>query len=96
MKIHDKNKIKLIRLTIQGNCQDTEYLTLEDTCHSEVIEFVIQNFSHFMVKKPAFKTSIDIRRCEGGNSYESQRVSVYGLKPKEVKDILINNILINN
>lgn len=92
MKIHDKNKIKLIRLTIKGNCQDTKYLTLEETSHSEVIEFTIKNFSNFMVKRPAFKTSIDIRRCEGGNNYESQRICVYGLKPEEVKNILVNKI----
>lgn len=90
MKIYIPEKLFLIRLTIKGNCQDTQYLNLINTNHSEVVEFIIKSFASNMVKSSKFSTTIDIRRCEGGVNFNSQRVKLYGIKPNEVKEKIEN------
>ena len=50
MEIYRPSKLELIRLTIKGNCQDTESLNLINTTHAEVVEYVIKTFSAYMVK----------------------------------------------
>jgi len=92
MKIYNPTKLELIRLTIKGNCQDTESLNLIDTTHENAIKYVIKEFSEYMVKKPSFKTTIDLRHCIGGDNLSSQRISLYGIKPKEVLEILTKKI----
>jgi hypothetical protein len=92
MEIYIPIKLELIRLTIKGNCQDTEYLNLINTTHAEVIEYMIKTFSNYMVKCPKFRTTIDIRYCIGGQSLNSQRVTLYGIKPFEVVKILKFNL----
>ena len=72
MKIYNPTKLELIRLTIKGNCQDTESLNLIDTTHENAIKYVIKEFSEYMVKKPSFKTTIDLRHCIGGDNLSSQ------------------------
>lgn len=39
MKIYTPIKLELVRLTIKGNCQDTEYLNLQDTTHENAINY---------------------------------------------------------
>ncbi len=92
MKIYIPIKLELIRLTIKGNTQNTESLNLIDTTHEDTITFIIKEFSKYMIKKPAFKTTIDIRHCIGGENLNSQRVSLYGIKPKEVVEILTKKL----
>ena len=53
---------------------------------------IIKEFSEYMIKKPAFKTTIDIRYCIGGENLNSQRVSLFGIKPKEVIEILTKKL----
>jgi len=62
MRIYTPIKLELIRLTIKGNCQDTQYLNLIDTTHADVIEYIIQTFSAYMIKSKEFITTIDIRQ----------------------------------
>ena len=92
MKIYTPVKIELIRLTIKGNCQDTLYLNLIDTTHSDTIVYVIKTFSKYMIKNKDFRTTIDIRHCIGGDNLSSQRVTLYGIKPFEVIKILKYNL----
>ena len=92
MKIYTPIKLELVRLTVKGNCQDTEYLNLQDTTHENPINYIIKEFSEYMIKKPAFKTTIDIRYCIGGENLNSQRVSLFGIKPKEVIEILTKKL----
>ena len=88
MEIYKQSKLELFRLTIKGNCQDTESLNLINTTHAEVIEYVIKTFSGYMVKSSKFRTTIDMRYCIGGESLNSQRVVLYGIKPFEVMKVL--------
>ena len=92
MEIYTPSKLELIRLTIKGNCQDTQYLNLVNTTHAEVIEYVIKTFSNYMIKCPKFRTTIDIRHCIGGDNLSSQRVALYGIKPFEVVKVLNFNL----
>jgi hypothetical protein len=92
MEIYTPAKLELIRLTIKGNCQDTQSLNLINTTHAEVIEYIIKTFSGYMVKCPKFRTTIDIRHCIGGDNLNSQRVSLYGIKPFEVMKVLNFNL----
>ena len=39
MKIYTPIKLELVRLTVKGNCQDTEYLNLQDTTHENAINY---------------------------------------------------------
>jgi hypothetical protein len=88
MEIYKPIKLELVRLTIQGNCQNTEYLNLINTTHAEVVEYVIKTFSNYMVKSKEFRTTIDIRFCIGGENLNSQKVTLYGIKPFEVIKVL--------
>lgn len=92
MEIYRPSKLELIRLTIKGNCQDTESLNLINTTHAEVVEYVIKTFSVYMVKCPKFRTTIDIRYCIGGDNLNSQRVTLYGIKPNEIMKVLNFNL----
>ena len=92
MKIYTPIKLELIRLTIQGNCQDTQYLTLQDATHEEAIKYIIKEFSEYMVKTGKFRTTVDIRFCIGGENLNSQRVALYGIKPKEFVELLTNKL----
>ena len=95
MQIYTPAKLELIRLTIKGNCQDTESLNLINTTHAEVVEYVIKTFSVYMVKSKQFRTTIDMRYCIGGNNLNSQRVTLYGIKPFEVMKVLNYNLSTN-
>lgn len=92
MEIYRPVKLELIRLTIRGNFQDTESLNLINTTHAEVVEYVIKTFSGYMVKCPKFRTTVDIRYCIGGDNLNSQRVTLYGIKPFEVMKVLNFNL----
>ena len=92
MEIYKPSKLELIRLTIKGNCQDTQYLNLINTTHAEVVEYAIKTFSGYMVKNKEFRTTIDIRYCIGGDNLNSQRVTLYGIKPFEVMKVLNFNL----
>lgn len=92
MEIYVPSKLELIRLTIKGNCQDTESLNLINTTHSDVIKYIIKTFSSYMVKSAKFRTTIDIRHCIGGTNLNSQRIALYGIKPFEVIKILNYNL----
>jgi len=92
MEIYRPIKLDIIRLTIKGNCQDTESLNLINTTHEEVVIYIISLFREYMVKSPKFKTTIDIRYCIGGDNFNSQRVTLYGIKPFEVMKILNFNL----
>ena len=92
MEIYTPTKLELIRLTIKGNCQHTEYLNLINTTHAEVVEYVIKTFYNYMVKCPKFRTTIDIRYCIGGDNLNSQRVTLYGITPFEVMKVLNFNL----
>lgn len=83
MKIHTPTKQELIRLTIKQG-KETEYLNLIETTHEQTIKYIINNFSDYMIKNNKDKTTIDIRHCIGGENLKSQRVSLYGIKPKEI------------
>lgn len=88
MRIHKPEKLELIRLTIKGNCQDTEYLNLIEATHKEVVEFLVKEFSDYSFKGKDFVSTIDSRYCIGGENGKSQRVSLYGIKPKEIVKVL--------
>jgi hypothetical protein len=45
-----------------------------------------------MVKSPKFRTTIDIRYCIGSENLNSQRVTLYGIKPFEVIEVLNFNL----
>jgi hypothetical protein len=92
MEIYRPSKLELVRLTIKGNCQDTESLNLINTTHGNVVEYVIKTFSAYMVKSSKFRTTIDIRYCIGGDNLNSQRITLYGIKPFEVIKILNFNL----
>jgi hypothetical protein len=92
LEIYNPVKLELIRLTIKGNCQDTESLNLANTTHAEVVEYIIKTFSNYMVKCAKFRTTIDMRYCIGGQNLNSQRVNLYGIKPFEVMKILKFNL----
>ena len=92
MEIYRPAKLELIRLTIKGNCQDTESLNLINTTHGNVVEYVIKTFSAYMIKSAKFRTTIDIRYCIGGDNLNSQRVTLYGIKPLEVMKVLNFNL----
>ncbi len=92
MQIYKPTKLELIRLTVKGNCQDTKSLNLIDTTHADVIEYIIKTFSAYMIKSPKFRTTIDIRHCIGGDNLNSQRVTLYGIKPFEVLQVLNFNL----
>jgi hypothetical protein len=92
MEIYTSTKLELIRLTIKGNCQDTQSLNLINTTHAKVVEYIIKTFSGYMVKSPNFRTTIDIRYCIGGENLNSQRVNLYGIKPFEVMKVLNFNL----
>jgi hypothetical protein len=92
MEIYRPTKLDIVRLTIKGNCQDTESLNLINTTHEEVVKYMINLFYEYMVKSPKFRTTIDIRYCIGGDNYNSQRVTLYGIKPFEVMKILNFNL----
>lgn len=92
MEIYRPSKLELIRLTIKGNCQDTQSLNLINTTHGSVVEYIIKTFSAYMVKSPKFRTTIDIRYCIGGENLNSQRVTLYGIKPFEVLEVLNFNL----
>lgn len=91
MKIYTPIKLELVRLTLKC-CEDTQYLNLQDTTHENAINYIIKEFSEYMVKKPTFKTTIDIRHCIGGENLKSQRVSLFGIKPKELIEILTKKL----
>jgi hypothetical protein len=88
MRIHKPEKLELIRLTIKGNSQPTEYLNLIDTNHKEVVEFLVKEFSEYSFKSKGFISTIDSRYCLGGENGKSQRVSLYGIKPQEIVKVL--------
>lgn len=92
MEIYKPAKLELIRLTVKGNCQDTESLNLINTTHAQAIEYIIKTFSNYMVKSKEFRTTIDIRYCIGGDNLNSQRVTLYGIKPFEVMKVLNFNL----
>ncbi len=92
MQIYTPIKLELIRLTIKGNSQDTESLNLINTTHAEVVEYVIKTFSVYMVKSKGFRTTVDMRYCIGGDNLNSQRVTLYGIKPFEVMKVLKYNL----
>jgi hypothetical protein len=92
MKIYIPIKLELIRLTVKGNCQPTEYINLIDTTHELTIQFIIKQFSGYMFKCSKFKTTIDVRHCIGGENGKSQRVSLFGIKPKEAVEILTKKL----
>ena len=96
MKIYTPIKLELVRLTVKGNCQDTQYINLIDTTHEEAIKYIINNFSEYMIKCGKFRTTIDIRHCIGGENLKSQRVSLYGMKPKEFIENLTNKLFLFN
>jgi hypothetical protein len=45
-----------------------------------------------MFKCSKFKTTIDVRHCIGGENGKSQRVSLFGIKPKEAVEILTKKL----
>jgi hypothetical protein len=92
MKIYIPIKLELVRLTLKCSCEDTRYLNLQDTTHENAINYIIKEFSEYMVKKPTFKTTVDIRYCIGGENLKSQRVNLYGIKPKELIETLTKKL----
>lgn len=92
MKLHKPEKLELIRLTIKGNSQPTEYLNLIDTTHKEVVEFLVKEFAQYSFKGKRFISTIDSRYCLGGENGKSQRVTLYGIKPQEIVKTLTENI----
>ena len=87
MKIYKPPKHELIRLTIKHKAE-TEYINLIETKHDLVIKYVIKHFSSYMVKSSKDKTTIDIRHCIGSENLKSQRVSLYGIEPKQIFETL--------
>jgi len=93
MQIHKIEKTKLVRLTIkQDNKKET--INLKDTTHEEAFKYLINLFKSYMFKSNKDRTVIDARFSIGGNNGKQQRISLYGISPKEIKEKIEKDLTI--
>ena len=90
MKIHNTEKIEIIRLTIKSE-KEIEYLNLIETTHEEVFKYLINLFKDYSFKK-GDRTTIDTRYCLGSINGKSQRISLYGISAEKIKNKIVNSL----
>ncbi len=90
MKIHNTEKIEIIRLTIKTEKQ-TEYLNIVEAKHEDVVKYLQNLFKENTVKK-GDKATIDARYSYNGKNGKSIRVSLFDIGAKEIKEKIIKNL----
>ena len=90
MKILNNEKQEIIRLTIKTE-KETEYLNLIETTHEETFKYLINLFKEYSFKK-GNRTTIDTRYCLGSINGKSQRISLYGISAKGIKEKITTDL----
>ena len=96
MKIYGDHHI--IRIMIQKQGQASLYLNLEETTVDEVINFITQLMGkqHISPLTTGKVTSIIIREYKDRKNGKSKSISVRGIEPKRVLDIITKSITKKN
>lgn len=84
----------LMRINIKKQGEKTEFITLCETTQEEAFNFIKgiiekQNISPFVKGKV---TNVEIREAKGSENGKSISLSFKGLEPKEVYNLIINEI----
>ena len=90
MKIHNTEKIEIIRLTIKSE-KEIEYLNIIEAKHEDVVKYLQNLFKENTVKK-GDKSTIDARYSYNGKNGKSIRVSLFDIGAKEIKEKIIKNL----
>jgi hypothetical protein len=90
MKIHNTEKIEIIRLTIKDS-KNTEYLNIIEAEHQEVVKYLQNLFKENTVKK-GDKSTIDARYSYNGKNGKSIRVSLFDISAEKIKEKIIKNL----
>jgi hypothetical protein len=90
MKIHNTEKIEIIRLTIKSE-KEIEYLNLIETTHEDVVKYLQNLFKENTVKK-GDKSTIDARYSYNGKNGKSIRVSLFDISAEKIKEKIIKNL----
>jgi hypothetical protein len=90
MKIHNTEKIEIIRLTIKSE-KEIEYLNLIETTHEDVVKYLQNLFKENTVKK-GDKSTIDARYSYNGKNGKSIRVSLFNISAEKIKEKIIKNL----
>jgi hypothetical protein len=96
MKIHNTEKIEIIRLTISTdkslkNNKQTEYLNIVEAKHEDVVKYLQNLFKENTVKK-GDKSTIDARYSYCGKNGKSIRLSLFDIGAKEIKEKIITDL----
>lgn len=86
----------LIRINIKRHPDKTEFITLDECSQNEVYQFVKgliekQTISPFVKGKV---TNVEMREAKGGVNGKSVSLSFKGLSPKEVYNIIMNELIL--
>jgi hypothetical protein len=90
MKIHNTEKIEIIRLTIKDS-KNTEYLNIIEAEHQEVVKYLQNLFKENTIGKDN-KVTVDARYSYNGKNGKSIRVSLFDIGAKEIKEKIIKNL----
>lgn len=90
MKIHNTEKIEIIRLTIKDS-KNTEYLNIIEAEHQEVVKYLQNLFKENTVKK-GDKSTIDARYSYCGKNGKSIRISLFDISAEKIKNKIIENL----
>jgi hypothetical protein len=90
MKIHNTEKIEIIRLTIKSE-KEIEYLNLIETTHEQAVRYIQNLFKKYTIKK-GDKTTVDLRYSFSGKNGKSIRVSLFCISAKEIKEKIVNSL----
>jgi hypothetical protein len=90
MKIHNTEKIEIIRLTIKSE-KEIEYLNLIETTHEDVVKYLQNLFKENTVKK-GDKSTIDARYSYKGVNGRSIRISLFNISAENIKNKIVNSL----
>lgn len=88
MKIYKPKPDEVIRVIVSQAKAKTERITLDDTTVQEAF-LVLRElmYNEGIPFKEGNKTTIMVRRCIGGENYESKTFSLYGVTPQKVMEV---------
>lgn len=95
MKLYIQPKTPLlIRINIKKIGEETEFITLIDTNQEKVKSWISKTLENVTIKPfiTGKRTVIEIRAYEDGKNGKSISIPLFGLSPKEVSDILIEDL----
>jgi len=90
MKIHNTEKIEIIRLTIKSE-KEIEYLNIIEAKHEDVVKYLQNLFKENTIGKDN-KVTIDARYSYNGKNGKSIRVSLFDISAEKIKEKIIKNL----